>query len=142
MSQGDTQSSGVNSLEEEILKRYAQEPEESPADKIEDEGEPEGGTQESQENEILGFNAKTGRKAGGVRTPSEMRTAPLVLGERVFVGLRNPWSLAGLSFASLARAKEPPDGDAEADERRPDKTDERSPSTHRNGERGARAPAS
>lgn len=53
MSQGDTQSSGVSSLEEEILKRYAQEPEESPADKSEDEGEPEGGAQESLEDEIL-----------------------------------------------------------------------------------------
>jgi len=43
----------VSSLEEEILKRYAQEPEESPPDKHEDEGEPGGSVQGSLEDEVL-----------------------------------------------------------------------------------------
>jgi outer membrane protein assembly factor BamB len=92
--------------------------------------------QACQENEILGFNAKTGRKAGGIRTPSEMRTAPLVLGERVFVGLRNPWALAGLAFASLAPAKPPPDEEAGSGKGRPGQGDRESPPMRRDGERG------
>jgi outer membrane protein assembly factor BamB len=65
-----------------------------------------------QEREILGFELETGKRIGGVATPSEMRTAPLVLSQRVFVGLRNPWSLAGLSFASL-KAKADEEGEQE-----------------------------
>jgi hypothetical protein len=53
---------------------------------------------------------------GGVATPSEMRTAPLVLSQRIFVGLRNPWSLAGLSFASLKPKADGEEGDGEEGE--------------------------
>ena len=41
------------------------------------------------EKEILGFDLETGRSEGSLRTVAEIRTAPLLSGRRIFVGLRN-----------------------------------------------------
>ena len=41
------------------------------------------------ENEVLGFDAKTGRRLGSLKTAEAMRTPPLLLGTRLVVGLRN-----------------------------------------------------
>lgn len=41
------------------------------------------------ENEILGFDARTGKPSGSLRTVAEIRTAPLVAGQQLFLGLRN-----------------------------------------------------
>jgi outer membrane protein assembly factor BamB len=42
-----------------------------------------------QENEILGFDLKTGQRLGSLKTAEAMRTPPLLLGGRLVVGLRN-----------------------------------------------------
>ena len=39
-----------------------------------------------------------------MKTASEMRVAPLVVGDRLVVGLRDPWSLNGLGLSMIARA--------------------------------------
>lgn len=41
------------------------------------------------ENEILGFDLAEGRSLGSLRTAAEIRTAPLISGRQIFVGLRN-----------------------------------------------------
>jgi len=41
------------------------------------------------ENEIVGFDPRTGRRVGGLKTSELLRTSPLVSGRRLFVGLRN-----------------------------------------------------
>jgi outer membrane protein assembly factor BamB len=41
------------------------------------------------ENEILGFDLATGRRVGSLKTAEAMRTAPILVGGRLFVGLRN-----------------------------------------------------
>jgi outer membrane protein assembly factor BamB len=45
------------------------------------------------EDEIVGFDTKTGVRIGSFRTPSEIRTPPVLLTDRAYVGLRNPWSV-------------------------------------------------
>lgn len=42
-----------------------------------------------QETDILGFDARTGARLGALQTPAEIRTPPVVVGERLFVGLRD-----------------------------------------------------
>jgi hypothetical protein len=41
------------------------------------------------ENELVGFTPDTGKPAGALRTPAEIRTPPLVAGTLVLVGLRD-----------------------------------------------------
>jgi outer membrane protein assembly factor BamB len=41
------------------------------------------------ENEILGFDLVTGRRLGSLKTAEAMRTPPILVGSRLFVGLRN-----------------------------------------------------
>jgi outer membrane protein assembly factor BamB len=41
------------------------------------------------ENEILGFDLKTGTRHGGLKTTAQIRTPPLLLDGRLYVGLRN-----------------------------------------------------
>jgi outer membrane protein assembly factor BamB len=41
------------------------------------------------ENEILGFDLATGRRLGSLKTAEAMRTPPILVGDRLFVGLRN-----------------------------------------------------
>lgn len=59
------------------------------------------------ESDILGFDSRTGRKLGGLRTPTEMRTPPILVGRRVLVGLRNPAALACLSLPPLEPQPDP-----------------------------------
>lgn len=42
-----------------------------------------------QENDILGFDARTGARLGALQTPAEIRTPPLVVGNQLYVGLRD-----------------------------------------------------
>jgi outer membrane protein assembly factor BamB len=41
------------------------------------------------ENEIVAVSAQDGRRTGTLRTPAEIRTAPIVVGERIVLGLRD-----------------------------------------------------
>ncbi len=41
------------------------------------------------ETEVLGFDLRTGRPVGGLRTTAPIRTPPLVVGRRLFLGLRD-----------------------------------------------------
>lgn len=41
------------------------------------------------ETEVLGFDLRTGRPLGGLRTTAAIRTPPLVVGRRLFLGLRD-----------------------------------------------------
>ncbi len=41
------------------------------------------------ENEILGFDLKTGTRQGGLKTTAQIRTPPLLLDGRIYLGLRN-----------------------------------------------------
>ena len=41
------------------------------------------------ENEVLGYDLVTGKPRGGLRATAEIRTAPLVVGRRLFLGLRD-----------------------------------------------------
>ena len=63
------------------------------------------------ENEILGFDGKTGKRLGGLQTGSVIRTPPLVLDGHLYVGLSEPSvkALALSGFADQApAAKEAP----------------------------------
>ena len=53
------------------------------------------------ENEILGFELTEGRSLGSLRTAAEIRTAPLIAGRQIFVGLRNR-SVVAYTVPSLA----------------------------------------
>ncbi len=41
------------------------------------------------ENDILGFDGRSGQRLGSLKTPAEIRTPPLVIGDRLYVGLRD-----------------------------------------------------
>ena len=41
------------------------------------------------ESDILGFDGRSGRSLGALKTPAEIRTPPLVIGDRLYVGLRD-----------------------------------------------------
>ncbi|MCL4819995.1 MAG: PQQ-binding-like beta-propeller repeat protein [Vicinamibacteria bacterium] len=53
------------------------------------------------EDELRAIDTRTGAKIATMRTPSPLRTAPVVVGDTVYVGLRNPWSIAALRLAGL-----------------------------------------
>jgi outer membrane protein assembly factor BamB len=46
------------------------------------------------ENEVLGFDLRTGRPIGGLRTTAVIGTPPLVVGRRLFLGLRDRTAVA------------------------------------------------
>jgi outer membrane protein assembly factor BamB len=52
-----------------------------------------------QENEIVGFDAHTGKRLGGLTTPAPMQTPPLLQGDALYVGLRDR-SLVALRLPS------------------------------------------
>ncbi len=58
------------------------------------------------ENEILGFDLKTGARRGGLKTAAQIRTAPLLLGGRLFLGLRNR-SVVALQLAGFEETPTP-----------------------------------
>jgi len=41
------------------------------------------------ESDILGFDGRSGRRLGALKTPAELRTPPLVIGDHLYVGLRD-----------------------------------------------------
>jgi outer membrane protein assembly factor BamB len=41
------------------------------------------------ENDLLAFDAREGKRVGSAKTPAQIQTPPLVLGDRLFVGLKN-----------------------------------------------------
>jgi outer membrane protein assembly factor BamB len=53
------------------------------------------------ESDILGFALKTGKPVGALRTAAPLHTAPLLLGGRLFVGLRDR-TVAAFELASLS----------------------------------------
>jgi outer membrane protein assembly factor BamB len=61
------------------------------------------------ENEILGFDGKTGARLGGLQTGSVIRTPPLLIDGHVYVGLSEP-SVKALALAGFA-APSPATGD-------------------------------
>ncbi len=65
------------------------------------------------EQEILGFDGRTGERLGSLKTPTELKTPPLVLDRWIFVGLRNPAAVAALALASLEPPKEEPEAPPE-----------------------------
>ena len=64
------------------------------------------------ENEVVGFDARTGRKLGSLKTSAEIRTAPVMAARRLFVGLRDhtvvALQLAAPSAEEPAAAPESP----------------------------------
>jgi outer membrane protein assembly factor BamB len=64
-----------------------------------------------QENEILAFDIRTGDPAGSLRTAAQIRTPPLVTGDRIFVGLRDGSVVALALPAGPAVAPTPPPDD-------------------------------
>ncbi len=61
------------------------------------------------ETDVVGFDLASGQRIGAFATPGEMRVEPLLLGERLVVGLRGPWRLQGLALNMAGRApKEAP----------------------------------
>ncbi len=46
------------------------------------------------ENEVLGFDLRTGKAVGGLRTTAVIGTPPLVVGRRLFLGLRDRTAVA------------------------------------------------
>jgi outer membrane protein assembly factor BamB len=70
-----------------------------------------------QENEIVGFDAHTGRRLGGLTTPAPMQTAPLLMDDTLYVGLRDR-SLVALRLAA-ATSPEAPAAAPTRRERRP-----------------------
>lgn len=65
------------------------------------------------ESDILGFDARNGRRLGALKTPVEIRTPPLAIGDRFYVGLRDRTVIA-LAFdqtpAPEATPTPPPSG--------------------------------
>jgi outer membrane protein assembly factor BamB len=61
------------------------------------------------ENEILGFEPRTGKRVGGLKTRELLRTAPLLRGDRLFVALRD----RSLEAMDLPGAILTPEDDAE-----------------------------
>jgi outer membrane protein assembly factor BamB len=59
-----------------------------------------------QENEIVGFDAHTGRRLGALTTPAPMQTAPLLVDDTLYVGLRDR-SLVALRLAAATASPEP-----------------------------------
>lgn len=58
------------------------------------------------ENEIVGFDGRTGRKLGSLRTSAEIRTPPVLVGRRLYIGLRDR-SVVALQLAVTAPAAAP-----------------------------------
>jgi len=56
------------------------------------------------ESDVVGFDGRTGRKLGTLRTSAEIRTPPLLVGERLYVGLRDRTVVALQLTASAAPA--------------------------------------
>jgi outer membrane protein assembly factor BamB len=52
------------------------------------------------ENEVVGFDGRTGRKLGSLRTSAEIRTPPLLVGRRLYIGLRDR-SVVALQLAGV-----------------------------------------
>lgn len=56
------------------------------------------------ETDLVGFDVASGQRLGAFATPGEMRVPPLLVGERLVVGLRGPWRLQGLGLNMTGRA--------------------------------------
>jgi outer membrane protein assembly factor BamB len=72
-----------------------------------------------QENEIVGFDAHTGKRLGGLTTPAPMQTPPLLQGDALYVGLRDR-SLVALRLAAATSAPDPAPSASPRRERRRD----------------------
>jgi outer membrane protein assembly factor BamB len=59
------------------------------------------------ENDVLGFDGRTGRRLGSLRTSAEIRTPPLLVNRRLYIGLRDH------TVVALQLAGTPPAGSAE-----------------------------
>jgi outer membrane protein assembly factor BamB len=67
------------------------------------------------ENEIVGFDPRTGRRLGGLKTQDLLRTAPLYAGRRLYVGLRSRAVQAfALPAPALPEVEPAPDSTSEA----------------------------
>jgi outer membrane protein assembly factor BamB len=58
------------------------------------------------ESEVLGFDLKTGLRRGGLKTVAEIKTPPLLLGGRIYLGLRNR-SVVALQLAGSPKPATP-----------------------------------
>lgn len=66
-----------------------------------------------QENEIVGFDARTGKRLGSLTTPAPMQTAPVLVDDTLYVGLRDR-SLVALRLAAAGAPSPAPSGSAPA----------------------------
>lgn len=60
------------------------------------------------ENDLVGFDLKTGAKLGALRTGAEIRTAPILAGQQLLIGLRQPWALTALGISQEPRGVKAP----------------------------------
>jgi outer membrane protein assembly factor BamB len=58
------------------------------------------------ESDVAGFDAETGRHLGALRTPSGLRTPPIVIGDRLYAGLRDR-TIVGLYLGDPAAVPTP-----------------------------------
>lgn len=56
------------------------------------------------ETDLVGFDLASGLRIGAFTTPGEMRVPPVLVGERLVVGLRGPWRLQGFGLNMTGRA--------------------------------------
>ncbi len=54
------------------------------------------------ETDLVGFDGRTGRRLGGLKVASTLATAPVLVGTRLFVGLRDRGTLSAVDLATAA----------------------------------------
>ena len=63
------------------------------------------------ENDILGFDGRTGRRLGSLRTSAEIRTPPVLVNRRLYIGLRDH-TVVALQLAAAPPPQASPAGEA------------------------------
>ena len=63
------------------------------------------------ENDVLGFDGRTGRRLGALRTSAEIRTPPVLVNRRLYVGLRDH-TVVALQMAAVPQPSASPEAEA------------------------------
>lgn len=59
------------------------------------------------ETEIVGYDVRTGKRLGAITVPASFATSPVLLGRRLYVGLRDRGAIAALEFPNPAASPSP-----------------------------------
>ena len=63
------------------------------------------------ENDVVGFDGRTGRRLGALRTTAEIRTPPLLVSGRLYIGLRDR-TVVALQLAAAPPPQASPEPEA------------------------------